>query len=178
MKINIGSKNPVKIKAVEQITYEYPILEGAKVVLRNVSSGVSSQPTCLGEIIKGARNRAERAFKNCKYSFGIESGLEVLPRKKQTYMDICVCSIYDGKRFSDGFSPGFEVPFEMAKLVFKDGLDLSQTTKRAGLTDKEDIGSKEGLIGILTKGRVTRLQYTKSAIRMAMIQIDFPKLYR
>ena len=54
---------------------------------------------------------------------------------------------------------------------------LSKLKGKMEITKKRKIGSGEGLIGILTKGRVSRKDYTKQAIRMAMVQIENPELY-
>jgi non-canonical (house-cleaning) NTP pyrophosphatase len=40
------------------------------------------------------------------------------------------------------------------------------------MTTNENIGSEEGAIGILTKGRMTRKEYTKQALRTALIHLE------
>ena len=48
-------------------------------------------------------------------------------------------------------------------------LDLGQAMRLSGLTHKFEVGKEEGSIGVLTKGKVSRRDYTEQAIRMAFI---------
>ena len=56
--------------------------------------------------------------------------------------------------------------------MLNDGLDMNDAARKVGLTNNPQIGSAEGVIGIMTKGRLTRKEYTKEAIRTALIHID------
>jgi len=172
MKIKIGSKNEVKVNAVKEIIKDYPHLEGAMIDGVEVSSGVGDQPKSLEETVQGAMNRARGAFENCKYSFGIESGLMVVPKTKTGFMDVCVCAIFDGKEYYLGLSSAWEPPKEVAHYMVSDGLDMNQATFKAGLTKDPKIGSAQGLIGVMTKGRLIRKEYTKEAIRTALIHLE------
>jgi non-canonical (house-cleaning) NTP pyrophosphatase len=40
------------------------------------------------------------------------------------------------------------------------------------------VGSAEGAVGLLTKGRITRLDYIKQSIVMAMIHLENAKFYK
>jgi inosine/xanthosine triphosphatase len=171
MKINVGSKNKAKVEAVAEILKEYPHLAIAGVESVDVKSDVSEQPLSLDESIKGAMNRARSAFKDCDYSIGIESGLMKVPETKTGYMDVCVCALYDGKEFHLGLSSAWEHP-GIFDPILNEGLDMSQAVNRAGLTDNPGIGAAEGAIGILTKGRLNRKEYTKQALRTALIHLD------
>ena len=177
MKICIGSTNNAKIAAVKEIIADYPILASAEVTNMDVDSRVPKQPTSLQDIVIGAMNRAEGAFKNCNYSFGIESGIFQLPTTVR-YMDICVCAIYDGKdRPAIGYSSGFEVPPEILKFIFK-GMELREATLATGLTTEEDIGNSKGLVDILTNGRLDRKGLTIEAVRNALIILERKELYK
>ncbi|MDD5710810.1 MAG: DUF84 family protein [Candidatus Colwellbacteria bacterium] len=172
MKINIGSRNKIKIEALEEILKEYPHLKDAEVVALEAASGVSDQPKSLGESVRGAINRAKSIFKDCKYSVGIESGLMAVPNSKSGFMDVCVCAIYDGEEFHLGLSSAWEAPNKVMKHMLEDGMDMNQAAYKAGLTDNPTVGSAEGLVGIMTKGRLTRKDYTKEAMRTALIHIE------
>ena len=63
------------------------------------------------------------------------------------------------------------------KFVKEEGLDLSQAARRVGMTDSEKIGNEKGIINILTKGRFVRGDQIKSALQMALIQLENPKWY-
>ena len=177
MRITIGSKNQVKINAVSEILADYPMFEGADIEAVEADSGVSAQPRNLEEIIQGAENRARGAFKSCDYSFGIEGGFANVPRTKTGYMQFEVCAIYDGRNFHLGLSSGFEAPREAMRLILEEALDLSKAANRLGLHPDENIGASIGIISPLTKGRLNRKEYTKEAIRMALIHLENSHLY-
>lgn len=172
MKINVGSKNDVKIVAVKEAVRDYDFLSGAEISGVYACSDVSEQPKSIDETIRGAMIRAKNAFKDCEYSFGIEDGLMQVSNTKTNYMNICACVIYDGQNFHIGLSSAFEYPDNVTKLVFKEGLDINQAFYKIGLTKNPKVGSAEGAIGILTHGRLLRKEYTKQAITMALIHLD------
>ena len=171
MKINVGSKNKAKVEAVEEILKEYPHLAGAQVEGIEVSSGVTDQPKSLDETVRGAMNRARGSFKDCDYSIGLESGLMKVPKTKTGHMDVCVCAIYDGNEFHLGLSSAWEHR-AIFDLVLTQGFDISAAANHVGLTNNPSIGAAEGAIGILTKGRLDRKEYTKQALRTALIHIE------
>lgn len=173
MKIIIGTTNKAKIEAVEEIIEDYDFLSGSEIEGVSVESGVSDQPLSLDETITGAMNRARLAFSNCDYSIGLESGLMTVSKAKSGYMDLCVCAIFDGEEFHLGLSSAWEFPNpEVMKMMLEDGLDMSQAINKIGLTNNPKIGSEEGAIGILTKGRLNRKEYTKQALLTALIHLE------
>ncbi len=178
MIINLGSKNPVKAKALIEVIKEYPLLASAKVNPVNVSSGISSQPKSFDETIGGAYTRASRAFSNCDYSIGIEGGLVDISVIGENYSNLTACVIYDGKRHFLGLSSGFQVPYVVSYIIDNEEVELDEAVKRAGITPNERIGYTDGgFVGLLTKGRVTRKSYIEQAIRMALIGIENPEMY-
>ena len=177
MKVRIGSKNPVKIRAVKEVFSTCKIFFGAEYVSVEVSTEVSEQPKNLDELIRGAMNRARNAFVECDYSIGMESGLMQDPHTNTGYMDVGACAIYDGKQFHIGLSSAWEPPRESIAKMFKDGKNMSQVAFEIGLTNNSSIGSAEGLIGVVTKGRITRLEYTKQSVINALIHLENPEHY-
>ena len=178
MRINIGSKNQVKVNAVKETIKDYDFLSEAEVFSLEVSSEVHKQPKSIDETVEGAMNRAKSAFQNCKYSFGIESGLIKVPNTKTGYMDVCACAIYDGKEYHIGLSSAFEYPTELTKLVLSEELDIDQAFYKLGLTKDKRIGRSEGVISYLTKGRLKRKEYIKQAITTALIHLENPELFK
>jgi non-canonical (house-cleaning) NTP pyrophosphatase len=87
-------------------------------------------------------------------------------------MDVGVCAIFDGNEYHLGLSSAWEAPKNVMRHMLKDGLSMSQAAVKAGLTSDQNIGAAEGLVGIMTKGRVTRKEYTKQSIRTALIHIE------
>lgn len=177
MKINIGSKNKTKVLALEEILKDYPDFKESEVFGKDAVSGVSDQPKSLDETIKGAMGRAKSCFLDCDLSFGIESGLMKVPETKTGYMDLTACAIYDGEKFHLGLSSAFEYPAKVLDYVFKYNVELSTAYRELGMTNKEKIGEEEGIIGLLTKGRLVRKEYTKEAIRTALIHLENKDLY-
>lgn len=172
MKIKIGSTNQIKVDALKEILSDYPHLKDAEVSAVEASSDVSDQPKSLEETVRGAMNRAKGAFQDCAYSFGIESGLMEVPNTKTGFMDVCVCAIFDGKEYHIGLSSAWEAPKQVVRHMIDGGLDMNQAALKAGLTDNPKVGSAEGLVGIMTRGRLNRKEYTKEAIWTALIHLE------
>lgn len=173
MRVRVGSKNEVKIEAVREALALYEMFDGAEVEGVAASSDVSEQPKSLEETVRGAQNRARSAFEGCDYAVGLESGLVAVPGSKAGYVDMCCCAIFDGSDMHLGFSPAFEPPAGITKLVFEEGHDLSSASKEIGLTTSDEIGKEEGLIGIVTKGAINRKEYTRQAVIMAIAHLNY-----
>ena len=177
MKIKVGSKNPAKVKAVEDTIKNYALFESSQVEGMAADSRVKEQPIGLEETIAGAKNRAQNAFVDCEYSFGLESGLIPIPETKTGYMDLTVCAIYDGKEFHLGTSAMFEYPRKITSMAINGEAEISQAAKIIGLTEKSKVGNEEGMIGILSKGRWDRKSLTAQAIITALIHLENKELY-
>jgi inosine/xanthosine triphosphatase len=180
MKIIIGSANPQKIKAVQELAPIYEFMQNAEILGVSVESNISDQPKTLDEIILGAKNRAQNAFEFdvvAELGFGLESGIASVPHTKTGFMDLCACAIYDGEDFYIGLSGGFEPPSEVVRLINDEGHNMSEAVKKAKLTEHEYVGYAEGLIGILTSSKIDRLIYSKQAIQMALVRYENKHLY-
>ena len=72
-----------------------------------------------------------------------------------------------------------EIPRKIVEFVVgeKGGCDLSQACNRAGIVADEKLGEGQGLIGILTKGRVDRKEYTMQAIKTSLIFLENRKWF-
>lgn len=178
--IAVGSKNVIKVQAVEEVIKEYPSLTECSVQAFAVTSGVSEQPLSLEETILGAQNRAKSAFAacpSCRYGFGIESGLFQVNGTGTGFLEACICCIYDGLNCFVGMSCGFEVPKPILNFVLEKKMDLSQACFHSGITSNQNLGSAEGLIGILTNGRVNRKDYTRQCIVTALMQVEHSHWY-
>lgn len=178
MIINVGSKNPVKIEAVKEVLRDYRSLEIDKLNYLEVSLEVSEQPFGWNQIVSGSKERAKKSFTNCSYSIGLESGLVHLPHSKSRLYDVCVCSIFEGYFYFFGFSSGFEIPKYLADSITNSGIDLGEACQKHGLSPDKNIGSREGLIGLLTNKRIDRKEQIKQALQMALIRLENPNLYK
>ncbi|OGL31040.1 hypothetical protein A3D14_02140 [Candidatus Saccharibacteria bacterium RIFCSPHIGHO2_02_FULL_47_12] len=176
MKINVGSTNPTKVSAVRNIAAKHGLFKDVEVVGVEVEVEEFGHPKSLQETIVGAQQRAEKAFVNCSYSVGLESGLFVAAGTKSGYFETTACSIFDGKNHHIGLGPSFEWPTSMVKMILG-GLDGSQAFKKLGLTNHDKIGVAEGGIYVLTKGKINRVKLNELAFTMALLQLENPEHY-
>ncbi len=177
MKINIGTKNKIKIEALKEIIADYDFLKSGAAESIDADSGVDDQPKSIEETIRGAQNRAKGAFIDCDLAVGIEDGLMAVPESLTGFMNITVAAFYDGQRFYLGLSSAFEYPLKAVGLV-KEGMDINQAFYKLGLTKNPSVGSAEGAIGILTRGRWQRKDTVKQAIISALIQLENKEWYQ
>lgn len=181
MNISIGTANQIKIQAIEEVLQNYPQLAHAVVHSFDVPSEIEEQPLSLEETIRGAKNRAKNAYEACKactYSFGIESGLFEAAGTQTGFLEACICCIFDGVNHFIGLSCGFEVPSPILELVLNKNLCLADACYESGITTNKKLGSSEGLIGILSKGRINRKEYTKQSIMTALLQVENAAFYQ
>lgn len=170
MRINVGSKNPVKLAAIREVMG--PRFPKASFEPVAVSSDVSDQPVGFEETLQGAMNRARAAFAlSCDLAVALESGLVPVPLTCTGYMNLTACAIFDGKEMFLGLGPAFELPDAVTRLVVEDGLELDPAVRQAGLTENPRIGYSQGIIGILSQGRVTRADYSRPAVSMALVRM-------
>lgn len=174
MKINVGSTNPVKIQAVIDALRLYPKkFNHSKVNGIDVKGSNYDHPINIDQVIAGAVDRAKQAFKDCKYSFGLESGLIKTSHTNTGYMEVSCAVIYDGNSFKFGLSPGFEWPKDVTKFILDRKGDASLAFQKLGYTKSVKKGAeKGGIIGQLTNGRMTREDQIKYSLIMALVDTE------
>lgn len=138
MIVQVGSTSRVKLRAVRRAFSMF--FPRVRVVAASVSSGVSEKPSSMAELVRGARNRALQA-RGGDYAVGIEAGFFRLAGRPHLLTMACVS---DGRRSCLGGSPFFE-------------FDPSWTAADA-----------TGIVGTLTRRRVTREEVTRWAVVMAL----------
>jgi len=175
--VNIGTVNPTKIAAVKEAFSLYKEFSNVKFIPIKVHSKVSDQPIKLKDTIKGARNRAKDSFKNCDYSIGLESGLFKIKEANTGYMDICIAVIYDGKRYYMGFGPALEFPKLVIRDILEKGMNSTDSFYHRGYTTKKNVGYEEGIIGVLSRNILSRKEYHKYSIIMALVQLINKRMY-
>lgn len=97
MKIKIGTANKVKVEALREVVAASAFLGECLVEGVDTGSFVGNQPKSLRETVRGAKNRAKAAFKDCDFSVGIEDGLMDVPDTLTGCMNIGICAFYNGK---------------------------------------------------------------------------------
>jgi inosine/xanthosine triphosphatase len=154
MIVCVGSANPMKVKAAREAFSKF--FRKVRVRGVEVASGVSPQPISFGEVVKGARERARRAFRDCDYSVGIEAGVFRVASVTSRPFQITMACVFDGKREGLGSGPFFELPEALLRQI---------------------IASDKGSVSLVTKGKVTRGKVTADAIVMALAPFVAPDLY-
>ncbi|MBS4175980.1 DUF84 family protein [Lederbergia citrea] len=151
MKIAVGSKNPVKIKAVEYTLQEARI-QGSFMSI-DAPSNVSEMPFSDEETMQGAINRAEYCLKHMEadVAIGLEGGV------METPFGLFLCNwgalAENGKTTLLAGGARIKLPDEIA-------VNLRAGEELGPLMDiysrRENVRSKEGAIGIFTNGMVNR----------------------
>ena len=176
MRIAVGSTNPTKVKAVENVMRR--IYGDVDVIGVEVDSGVPDQPIGVEEIARGAVNRAKMALEktNADLGVGIEAGIYPFPGTLTGYLDVQVCAIVspDG-RITIGHGPGFEYPPVVIERILKEGVEAG--VAMGELVKDLELKRKVGAIGILSRGLLTRTELNEIAVLMAMIPRMNPELF-
>lgn len=176
MLVVVGSKNPAKVKAVEN-TFKH-FFKVLKVKSVETQSRVKAQPLTLAETVQGAVNRAKNAWQKekakCDYSVGIEAGLFKVPKTKTGYMDVAAIAIFDGKQVHLGLTPAFEYPKKVVEKILQQGKEVSDVFLEEW---KEDLRDELGGIGRLTMGKVPRHVLHEMGLFMALAPIVNKKYY-
>jgi len=155
MIVRVATANAMKVEATRKAFARF--FKKVKVVGVEVSSGVSAQPISFGEIVRGARERAKRAWGDCDFAVGIEAGVFRVGPVSANAFQITMACVTDGTREALGAGPFYEVPKALVRAIAK-----------------ADTGS----VAIVTKGKVTRGQVTTSAVIMALAPFVSGDLYR
>ncbi|MCX6339017.1 MAG: inosine/xanthosine triphosphatase [Candidatus Aureabacteria bacterium] len=172
MIINVGSLNRVKRGAVEEVCRE--LFGDVTIRHYGVDSGVAHTPSTDEEILRGAARRAEGAFRASRADLGI--GLEggIAPGPYGPLLKGWV-AVFDGTDTFVGSTPGMPFPRHLLERVSAERELASVMDEVSG---KEDVRSKEGAFGILTRNRITRLQSFKLALYCALAPIANREMYR
>ena len=179
MKIAVGSKNQLKLQAVKDTLVLYPnLFPNPDIEGVDVAVPLFGHPKNIDETVSGAITRAKKAYGDCEYSFGVEGGLMEVPHTKTGYMEVNACAIFDGKEIYVGLGPAFEWPRPVTELIIKGEADASQAFKQLGFTHHEKLGVVSGgITGFLTNQRLTREDFIRYSIIMALIHLEKKELY-
>ena len=198
----VGSKRGPKLNAVQQAleTFSRALAPEShfEVVGVEVESGVSHTPSSRGELMRGARQRAEAVAKMAResgaawnYFVGLEGGLDVVLETAAAHApppDIHLMEanrrvfleswayVFDGKTGHYGRSGGIEIPESLAHEVLENGVELSVAIDRfAGAVGIRDA---QGAWGVLSSNFITRQEAFRVAVVAAFAPFYNTKLYR
>jgi inosine/xanthosine triphosphatase len=183
--VRVGSANEPKIAAVRAAIAAYApraSVEGAA-----VESGVSDQPVGAAEIARGARNRARAALAlgSCDLAVGYEDGLLRLELGDGAadWLNMGCAVVCDGQREGLGFSSGFAYPPAIAERAAErrepigELFDALWSSLRGGQQDVLPSAQREGNIGKLSLGVLSRSDYARHAVVCALLRFVQPDLY-
>jgi inosine/xanthosine triphosphatase len=184
-RVRVGSTNGPKIAAATLALRAYA--PAAQIAGAAVESGVSDQPVGFEEIALGARNRALRAFAlgDCELAVGYEDGLVELAGLgdgSPELLNLGCAAVTDGSLTSLGLSSGFAYPPELALRAARDRAPIGDLfdalwQQRHGSSGDVASAEREGNIGELSLGALTRTEYARHAIVCALIRFLHPDLY-
>ena len=166
MRVGVGSGNPVKRRAVEQVleSSRGPDLAGEcsedsrTVTIESVPvpSCVSEQPTGHAETIAGAENRAAAVLDTDPGAYdlgvGIEGGVAGFDGTDGLFL-VMWAAVSDGSRVGRGAGPSLELPTDIAARI-AGGEELGPVMD--DVLDTTGVAKRGGAAGALTNGRVDR----------------------
>lgn len=173
MNVTVGSKNPVKIKAVQK-AFELRFEEEINISSAEVSSGVSEQPF-NDEARQGALIRAKKSLEinNTDYGVGLEGG--VMQHGDQYFTSAwCVIVNKQGKE-GYGHSIGVQLPSIIVEKI-KQGMQLGDAHDY--LTGQENTKQKNGFFGLSTDNIITREHGYRDMIVAALAPFKLPQYYK
>ncbi len=173
VKAIVGSKNPVKVAAVEDaFRLYYP---DCSVVGVEVESGVSAQPMSEEETVKGARQRANLALmadSSAKYGVGLEGGVCEIGEKMYECAWVAIVDRDENEGLAGGLY--FELPQKVAEKI-RAGGELGPIMDE--LTGENNVKQKLGAIGMFTKGKLDRTSAYVQIVVSAMIKFVSPEWF-
>jgi inosine/xanthosine triphosphatase len=186
--IAVGSTRQPKLSAVREAVEAFApaLAAGARleVVGLDVESGVSHTPSSCGELMRGARQRAEALVllarekdEAWRYFVGLEGGLDVLPEDsgRRVFLESWAY-VSDGIQGHYGRSGSVELPEVLAHEVLDKGVELSVAIDRfAGAVGIRDA---QGAWGVLSSNLITRQEAFRVAVVAAFAPFYNAKMYR
>ncbi len=167
MKIAIGSTNPTKTRAVENVVRGlYPDLE---MLMLEVPTGISAQPIGDEETRRGAYNRARAVLEltDAEWGFGLEGGIIETEFGVMTNA-WCAVVARDG-RVGVGGSANMLLPDSVTRRVLQDGRELGEAMDEYANT--QDVKRGQGAIGILTRGLLNRQGAYEYIVKLALARL-------
>ncbi len=174
-KVIVGSNNPVKLAATKEAFAQSFPDEEFEFLTFSAPSGVSDQPMDQTETKQGALNRTEACkseHPEADLYVGLEGGLEKIEGEYWAFAWMCVLSGSGSKGF--GRTSSFLLPSKVSELINK-GAELGTATDI--VSNETNSKHKGGIIGILTNETITRKDFYRDAMVLALIPFVKPELY-
>lgn len=164
LNIVIGSKNPAKIGAVQQVFAD------AQVTSVNVPSHVSLQPFSDEETKRGAINRAKEVVVRYPETIGI--GLEggVMYIGDELFLCNWGALVTPKKQVFTAGGARIQLPYSIEKALHE-GIELGDVMDR--YAKKTAVRNKEGAIGIFTNDLITRQEMFIHIVKLLKGQFEY-----
>jgi inosine/xanthosine triphosphatase len=183
--VAVGSTNPAKIRAVEEVlskAVEERLLPGvAHYMVRSleVESGVSAQPVGDEETMLGAMTRAAAVLEKwpeAQLGVGIEGGIVYHTILGQTTLLTTAWCAIRSQKGAVSYGGGLLLPLPPAIIQdLEKGFELGEANDR--LFKVKDSKRAGGVIGYLSKGLETRQEAYESIFTYALVKFLNPELY-
>lgn len=169
MKIAVGSTNPTKTHAVENVVRAlYPDFQ---LVALEVASVIPAQPVGDAETRRGALNRARAVLSltDADWGFGLEGGIV---QTEFGVMTNAWCAVVDrAGRVGVGGSANMLLPERVAARVLG-GQELGEAMDE--YASVQDVKRKMGAIGVLTGGLLDRQGAYEYIVKLALAPLLWP----
>ena len=188
LRLAVGSRRAPKLEAVRRAARalaphlpsdEIPF-DGFLLWSAEVHSGVAETPLDLDALVDGATRRARTAHGAASgggfaphFGLGLEGGA-FRGTHGGLFLQSWAC-VTDGRRESLGAGPALPLPDHIAERLLR-GESLAAVIDH--VSGAEDVRSREGTFGILTRGRLDRAGIFESALLCAFAPFDRPEFYR
>lgn len=173
MKFAVGSRNSVKIKAVENAVKRF--WEDAEVIGLEVEHGTNSQPRSDEEAISGATKRARLVIEKSKADFGFGLEGSVSDTDHGMFVVSWVVAVDKDGTLGIGCGGSLLLPEKIAKEIRK-GKELGKVMD--DFIGKENTKHNEGTVGILTKNAITRTEKFEHGVIYALARFVNPEYYK
>ncbi len=179
MLIAVATENTPKINACKRVIHTLFANGSASAepvfFFKKTDPGVGSMPLSTEEMMRGARNRAINLFESLRssnkhpaFSIGLEGGIffKYVPGNpgSEAFLESWVY-VFNGRKGSWGSSGAVPLPGQISRPIVEKNVELAVVIDE--ITKKKNIRSKQGAVGILTKGRISRQQFFERALYFA-----------
>ncbi len=172
--VYVGTTNPAKLKAVEQVLAE---LTSAQIIVQgfSVPSEVSDQPQTDRETKIGSANRAKNVFKHVRSQkllnktgntlcIGLEGGVFTQGKSLWCTVWVTLLDPADAKNLIQVNGLRFKLPSEIANPM-KTGAEMGHVV--GNMAHNPNLKREGGMIGLITNGTVTRTSEYANLVRLA-----------
>jgi len=188
MVIALGSVRAAKIVAVRaacaRIATVDSVWNRAELVARAVETSAPAMPLTDSQLMRGARERAERVRElllqeqlSAHFYIGLEGGFHSMTfdGERHTFLRGWAYAT-DGERGNFGAAPSVSVPAKIVRAVEGSGRELGEVMDE--VAQARDVRSRQGAWGVLSRDLLTRSMSFEAALLAALAPFYNAQFYR